>query len=182
MALPPVESLVAKVGDHLKEDKAAKPAKQGVAYKAIARTGSESSALHDVANKHGGDQVLATLQSGDGDPGDLLGSLGLVGLLELLGQLGLDPLLVVEPRGEDAHGEDSVDLDVSSGSLVEMSLGIGSIVHLNLLAESIGQRANGSLGRRVRTITGDGNKCKGRAREDQMSAGVLDLATGCNGS
>lgn len=182
MTLTPVESLVAKVGDHLKEDQVAKPAEQGVAHTAIARTGSKSSALHDAAHKHGGDQVLATLQGGNGNPSDLLGSLGPVGFLELFGQLGLDLLLVVEPRGEDAHGEDSVDLDVSSGSRVAVSLGIGSIVHLDLLAESIGQRANGSLGRRVRTITGDGNKRKGRAREDEVPTRVLDLATGRNGS
>ena len=147
VGLAPVEGLMTQVGNDLEEHKVAEPAKERVAHDAVPGTGPKSGALHDVTDKHGGDEILSTLKSIDGNLGNLLGSLRLIGLLEHLGQIWLDLLLVIKSGGEDAHGEDSVDLHIRARGVVAMTLRVSSIVHLDLLAECVRQGANGGLGR-----------------------------------
>lgn len=166
VGLSPVECLVAEIGNDLKENQVAQPAEEGITDNVVARAGSECGTLHDISDKHGCNEVLATFQSLDGNLSNLFRSLGLVGLLELLGQLGLDLLLVVKSRAQNAHREDSVDLDIGSWGCVSVSLSVSAIVHLDLLAESVRQGANGSLGRRVGSVASDRNKCKSRTSED----------------
>lgn len=181
IGLAPVECLVAEIRNDLEEHHVAQPAEQGVTDQRVSRTRTKSGGLHDIADEHGGDEIFATLQGTDSDLCDFLGLLRLVGFLELLGQLRLDLLLVVKSRAEDAHGEDCVNFDVGSWSINAMPLGVRSIVHLNLLAESVRQGADGSLGRRVRAVAGDRSERQSRASEDQMPPRVLHLLAWGNG-
>lgn len=177
VGLSPVEGLVAKVRNDLEEHQIAEPAQQGVADDGVSGTRSKSGTLHDVADEHGGNQVFAAFQGTDGDLGHLRGRLRLVGLLELLGQLRFELLLSIESGAENAHGEDCVNLNIGRRSRVAVSLSVSSIVHLNLLAESVRQGANGSFGRRVGPVASNRSKGKGGAGEDEMSAWVFHLLT-----
>lgn len=159
----------------------AEPAEQSVTDNAIFRARPKGSAFHDGTNKIGSDQVLPTLQGTDRYFRDLRWRLGLVGFFEFLGQIRLGLLLVVKAGCEDPHGENGVDLDIRSRGVTAVSLGIGSVVHFDFLAQSIGERTNSCFGRRVRRIASDRNECKGRAGENEMSPGCFHLSTRNNG-
>lgn len=132
----------------------------------VSRARSKSSAFHDIAHKHGSDEIFAAFQGLDGDVSDFVGCLRLVGLFQLLRKLGFCLLFVVEPWTQDPHREDSMNLDIRSRALsIDTS---GTVVHLELLVESVGQRADRGLSRGVRPITGDRNKCEGGTRENKM--------------
>lgn len=115
----------------------AEAAEQSVTDDAIFRATPKGGAFHHGTNKIGSDQVLSTLQGTDSDLRDVRWRLGLIGFFEFLGQLRLGLFLVVKAGREDAHGEHGVDSDIRSrgGTAVPS---VGSIVHFDFLAQSIG--------------------------------------------
>ena len=73
-----------------------------------------------------------------------------------------------------------MNLDIRSRALsIDTS---GTVVHLELLVESVGQRADRGLSWRVRSITGDRNECEGGACEDKMLFRSSRLRVRGNGS
>lgn len=182
VGLAPIECLVAKIRNDLEEHQIAQPAEQSVANDGVSGTRAERRGLHNMANKHGRNEVFTTFKGADCDPGNFVRCLRLVGFFKLFGKFGLDFLLVVKARAEDAHWEDGVNLDVGSRSRGTMSLGIDTVVHLNFLAEGVRQRANGSFGRRVRPVAGNRSECQGGAGKNEMSPWVLPLLAWVDGS
>lgn len=162
----------------MQEHKVAQPAEERITDDAVAWTGSESRTLHDVTDEHGGNQVLAALQSGDRNLSNLLGRLRLIRLLEHLRQLRLDLLLVVESRTQNTHRENRVNLDIGSRRGVTVASSEGTVVHFDLLTEGIRQGANSSLGGRIRPVASDGHKSKSGASENEVPTGVSHLTTG----
>lgn len=182
VGLAPVEGLVAQIRNDLKEHQVAEPAEHSVANGGVPRTGAQGCSLHDIADKHRGDQIFAALKSTNRDLCNLLWGLRLVGLLKHLRQLRFDFLLIVEASTENSHGENGVNFDIRSRGAVTVPLGVSSVVHFNLLTEGVRQGADGSLRRRVRTVASNGSEGKSGTSEDEMATRVLHLAARGNRS